>query len=123
VKTGITVDIKTAAARPAFTGTIAPFLMRTLTTGPVVGTVYEGFRVENVTVDATKLLRVSSIPGNKFVGNFPAGGGGVMTTRLKNVGSGSVWPVLRPGVNKFAVLAAQAGQAWEVSYFARFGGL
>ncbi len=73
-------------------------------------------------VDASMYFEMSSIPMQKFVQNINMGSG-TITNLLSKVQDGSVWPVLEPGDNEFAVSTDVGVQDWELTYFERFGGL
>ena len=69
-------------------------------------------------------FELSSIPMQKFVQNVNIGSG-IITNLLSDIHTqeGSLWPLLQPGENEFAVVTDQGVQDWELTYFERFGGL
>jgi hypothetical protein len=79
------------------------------------------FRVDG-SVSATKYLSVNTIPGQKYVQNVELGSG-LITNLLPKLESGYTWPTLKPGTNLVSVTTNGGQQDWELSYFARFGGL
>jgi Phage tail protein len=79
------------------------------------------FRVA-ASVDANKYFVMSSIPGQKYVQNV-AISGGVITNLLAKVQSGSKWPTLKLGNNKFSIVTNAGVQDWKLTYYPRYGGL
>jgi hypothetical protein len=80
------------------------------------------FEVEGVVIDSTQYLKVSSVPGAKRV-QVISTVDGVPTNILAKMTDASVWPKVKPGINVLSIAAAEAGQAWTMAYFNRFGGL
>lgn len=80
------------------------------------------FVVENVLVNTTKYFKLSSVRNAKRVQNISAIDGSP-TNLLAKLTNESVWPVIKPGENVFTLAASEAGQAWTLAYFNRFGGL
>lgn len=71
----------------------------------------------------TGILFMGSVPLNKYLrsGN-PANG--TFENRLYELQLGSIWPTLRPGDNDFAVMSGfSIGNAWELTYYPKYGGL
>lgn len=65
---------------------------------------------------------LNSLPGKKYVQNVDMNSG-VITNLLSSVGAGSVWPVLKPGLNQVIVNSDSATLDFTLTYFERFGGL
>jgi hypothetical protein len=65
---------------------------------------------------------MNSLPGAKYVQNVGIGSG-LITNLLAKVAGGSTWPTLQPGVNDFSVITDAGVQDWQLTYFARYGGL
>jgi hypothetical protein len=66
---------------------------------------------------------MNSIPGQKYAQNVDLNTG-VITNLLSKLQTGSKWPTLKPGGNKFAVITDSPGnQDWRLTYFERRGGL
>lgn len=83
------------------------------------------FVIDPITIDSAHFLRMASIPGEKRV-ELVTVSTGVGVSKLSAVQTGSKWPMLYPGINPFAVLAYDSellGQSWDLTYYARFGGL
>jgi len=77
------------------------------------------------TVDATKYFEMNSVPRNKYVQSVNINTAAI-TNLLTKVGLqiGSPWPVLQPGDNDISVITFEEGtQDFELSYYARYGGL
>lgn len=77
------------------------------------------------TVDANKYFEMSTVQMKKYFQSVNVSGGAI-TNLLSKVGTqqGSMWAKLRPGNNKLSVITFSAGtQDWELSYYARYGGL
>lgn len=75
-------------------------------------------------VTAGKYFEMNSATGQKYVQNVAVPSGAI-TNLLSKLTSDSVWPVLKPGANKFKVSGeASTGVVdWTLTYFERFGGL
>jgi hypothetical protein len=75
-------------------------------------------------VNLTKYLEMNSVPLQKFIQNIDLTTG-VITNLLSKVTirEGSGWPTLHPGETDFSVVTDVGMQDWELSYFARYGGL
>lgn len=69
------------------------------------------------------IFYMGSIPLKKYVrSGDPANG--TFTNRLYELELGSIWPLLYPGDNDFAVMNAyNVGVTWELSYYPKYGGL
>jgi hypothetical protein len=69
------------------------------------------------------ILYMGSIPTKKYLrSGDPANG--TFTNRLYELQPGSVWPVLAPGDNDFAVMNAyNVGVTWELSFYPKYAGL
>lgn len=65
---------------------------------------------------------MNSIPGSKYIRSVSLVTGAVENF-LNDLAADAVWPVLYPGENKLAVVTPVTGQNWELTYYARFGGL
>jgi predicted phage tail component-like protein len=77
------------------------------------------------TISATKYYVMSSLIGQKYVQNIELNTG-IITNLLSKIVDGSTWPTLKPGNNDFQVLSevpVSAIAQWELTYFARYGGL
>lgn len=79
------------------------------------------FTVE-ATVNPLLYFEMGSQPMQKFIQNVDMSSG-VITNLLDKMIDGSLWPVLKPGINAFYVITDQGVQDWELTYFERFGGL
>lgn len=69
------------------------------------------------------ILYLGSVPLNKYLrsGNPD---NGTFVNRLYELQLGSKWPILRPGNNDFALMSGfSAGNAWELIYYPKYGGL
>lgn len=106
--TGLTLDVESSAARGAYTGKIN------------VEFDNGSFNLTNITVDPTRKFELNSVPGSKYVRSIALPGGEI-TNLLGSVVGAYVWPKLVPGVNGFGVTGDLNGQAWTLSYFAKFG--
>lgn len=73
-------------------------------------------------LDSTNRWEMSSVPGEKYVRSVSITLG-TIRNYLNSVASDAIWPLLYPSENKLSVLTTVPGQDWELSYFARFGGL
>lgn len=71
---------------------------------------------------ATDRFEMSSIVGKKYVRSVSLTTG-LVTNELNNIAVDAEWPELYPTVNRVAVFTPVPDQNWELSYFARFGGL
>jgi len=76
------------------------------------------------TLPNPNIFEMNSKPLRKFVRTVEIDTG-IITNLLGSLepGYGSVWPILRPGDNLFAVMGSMVGDAWELKYFPKFGGL
>lgn len=77
------------------------------------------FLLTEVTIDGTQYFEMDTRPGSRYVQTVDDG----VTNLLVKLLAGSQWQMLEPGLNPFHVAASEAGQTWEMTYFARFGGL
>lgn len=77
------------------------------------------------TVDDTKYFEMSSVQMKKYAQNVNVSGGAITNLLSKiSVAQGSMWPTLKPGENEISVIThSAAAQDWELSYYARYGGL
>lgn len=73
-------------------------------------------------VSSSSIFQISSQSGNKYIQNVSLSSG-VITNLLSKMQSGSSWPVLQPGENKFAVITDKGTQDWQLTYYERRGGL
>lgn len=74
----------------------------------------------NITPDIR--WEMNSVPGSKYVRSVSLSLG-TISNYLNDISFDAVWPTLFPGVNKLAVITPVVGQNWELTYYARFGGL
>lgn len=115
VPTGFVLKVVSSVARPAYTGTI---ILAHKATDPSFTSLQF-----TATVDATMYAEVSTVPGQKYVRKVLVAGGAI-TSLLGSVVNPTTWQKLQPGTNLFYVYAASSpGQAWTMTYFARYGGL
>lgn len=112
VDSGFEIDIKSSSENPDYTGIIN--MVNTTDSAKV-------FSI-TATVDADEYVKISTVPGNRFVQSV-AIPSGTTTDLLKNLTDVSVWLALAPGQNIFNVHMGEADQEWTMRYFARFGGL
>ena len=76
------------------------------------------------TVDNLKYFEMSSVSMQKYVQNVNLLTGVIENLLSKtHVAEGSTWPMLQPGENEFFLITDQGTQDWELTYFARYGGL
>lgn len=84
------------------------------------------FQLYEFTIPPTRYFHLNSTPGSKFVRDVLISSL-TYTSLLWRVREDSPdWPVLKPGTNQFAVTTGgddEPGQSWELTYFAKFGGL
>lgn len=119
VDTGIHIFVDGSATLAAYTGSLD--VRAALGADPPDD--WDSLIINPVTVNAAYAFELNSIPGSKFVQKVAAGSRAFEANLLAFVGDAPVWPKLRPGANQFAIKATTPGQAWQMSYFARFGGL
>jgi Phage tail protein RIFT-related domain len=112
VETGFNLQITQAVGTPgtntiqiSLTGQYAPQVF------PTKGNLTSDIRWE-----------MSSIPGGKYIRSVSMVTGAVQNF-LNDLAADAMWPVLYPGPNKIAVVTPVVGQNWELTYYARFGGL
>lgn len=74
----------------------------------------------NLTPDI--LWEMNSTPGSKYVRSVSRSLGTIQNY-LNDISYDAVWPMLSPGRNDLSVITPVVGQNWELTYFARFGGL
>jgi hypothetical protein len=74
----------------------------------------------NITADIR--WEMNSVPGSKYVRSVSQSLG-TIANYLNDISYDAIWPTLFPGVNKLAVIAPLVNQNWELTYYARFGGL
>lgn len=75
--------------------------------------------------ETSVLVEMNSVPGSKYIRSINQTNG-VFINILDKVSSGSEWPLLQPGDNKFAVLAdgyTGLGYVWNLSFYQKFGGI
>lgn len=80
--------------------------------------------IEDV-VNAANYFEMNSVDMKKYSQSVNVSTG-VITNLLSKIGvqQGDMWPTLKPGQNELYVITDQDGvQDWELSYFARYGGL
>jgi hypothetical protein len=80
--------------------------------------------LNDISLDTSAFLRVSSVPGDKFIRRVVTEIS--YTDLLRNVSvTDLAWPLLTPGDNIFSfyTIGDNPHQLWTVTYFARFGGL
>jgi len=65
---------------------------------------------------------MSSVMGAKYIRSVSLTTGAVQNF-LNDLAVDATWPRLYPGINKIAVITPVVGQNWELSYYAKFGGL
>lgn len=114
VATGFELRIDKTDTNPAYTGDI-----EIVVKSPVDP---QTFEAANVTVDAAKYFKLSTVRNAKRVSSIGVATGDV-TNLLSSMSDLSVWPQLEPGENVVSVGALENGQAWKLAYFNRFGGL
>jgi hypothetical protein len=74
----------------------------------------------NIALQAGDVVKVSTVPGQKYVRLTRAG---VTTSILYALNPQSAWFNLQPGVNNFRVYAVGAGVPFDLMYYNRYGGL
>lgn len=114
VPTGFEVRIDGSTDLPAYTGDIT-----VVNKTPIEP---QMFQVIDVTINALKFFKLTSIRNQKRVANLSTAGG-VVTNLMAKMTDESVWPEIRMGENNFSVAAETPGQVWTLAYFNRFGGL
>lgn len=119
VDTGIHLFIDASATLGTYTGSID--IRAALGADPPDD--WDSLIIDPVTIDGAHSFELNAILGAKFVQKVAVGSRAFEANLLAYVDDAPVWPKLRPGANQFAVKAATPGQDWELSYFARFGGL
>jgi hypothetical protein len=110
IPTGFVLDVESSAGNTDYTGSI------TVTVDD------KEIGVTETTVDAGDLFRVSTVIGEKYIRNVTVPGG-VATSLLGVLLADITWIQLTPGVHEVSVEGTETGQTWELSYFARYGGL
>lgn len=71
----------------------------------------------------TGIFYLGSIPTKKYVRSANTTNG-TFLNRLNELQLGSIWPVLNPGDNDFAVMSAYSvGNPWELTFYPKYGGL
>jgi hypothetical protein len=73
------------------------------------------------TVAGSTYFEMSSVKGDKY--SRSVNSSGIVTNYLNSVAIDAVWPELLPSDNTLAIVTPVWSQAWELTYFARFGGL
>lgn len=88
-----------------------------------VGDPSSSFFKVTASVSSTLYFVMNSVPGSKYVQNVTLNTG-VITNLLSKMVVGSTWPELEPGKNNFSVITTSPDkQEWQLTYFARYGGL
>lgn len=114
IETGYELRIESSEIKPAYSGNINIWSTAFQEKQYVI--------LKNITIDDTKYFRFSSVRNAKRVSSV-AIADGVATNLLAKMSKASVWPVLKPGENLIAVVAAESGQNWTMVYYNKFGGL
>jgi hypothetical protein len=78
------------------------------------------FRVVPSAFSAAR-FQMDSRPRHKYVRDLNTADGDVLSL-IPYIASGSVWPLFRPGDNKFALITESGGESWFMTYYERFGG-
>jgi hypothetical protein len=116
VPCGFTVDVTLPSGGTVYTGEI-----RVASTKPATSL----FSVVG-TVDTTKSVEISTLPGNKYANQIPVSAG-VPSNILGAVAPGSIWLQIAKGVNLFQILINRTGSTtqlnWSLVYNALYGGL
>lgn len=112
--TGVNLKVESSDAQGAYTGELwlqfdSIFL--------------QSFLLDVVSIDQNNYFELNSVVGNKYVRSVPVADPSSYSNLLNHVTDTSIWPTLLPGTNEFSVTAAYPGQTWEMTYFARYGGL
>lgn len=117
VPSSVILRVDSSVARPSFTGTLNIFVQS--------GLQANSFSVDvDSPIDADWFFRMDSSPflGQKYIRRIKVSDG-TQQNLLGDMHAGSVWPLLRRGINVFEVFASSPGQDWSLEYYARFGGL
>lgn len=120
--TGLNLKVDSSEARGAYTGFITLLLQSDISPQALIK---QNFTVNDVTVDQTRHFELNTVPGEKYVRTL-TDGNPTPENLLGHVQDPFTWPLLQPrnsGNNELLVEAALPGQAWEISYFTRFGAL
>lgn len=114
VETGFVLKVESSFDVASYTGPLR------IIAQSVVSEVF----ITTVTVNSTNFFEMSSVRGRKYARSIRVSDH-LTTNRFAAVDTASKWPVLHPGNNNFAVVSqvGYEGQAWELTYFPRFGGL
>jgi hypothetical protein len=80
------------------------------------------FKVDPATVDGIRYFKLSTVTNAKRVSEVYKADG-TADNLLPAMTTDSVWPILKPGENRFKIAAAQPGLVWTMAYFNRYGGL
>jgi hypothetical protein len=78
--------------------------------------------VTTAIVNTTQYFELSSVPTRKYAQNVDMTSS-VITNRLSNIKTGSIWPIFQPGENEFSVVTNSNTEDWTLTYYERFGGL
>lgn len=78
--------------------------------------------VTGVSVNPSQSVEISSVQGDKFVRQMSLTGQAPQSL-LAQWANGSSWLTLTQGDNLFRFLSASPGLAWQLRYFAKYGGL
>lgn len=76
----------------------------------------------HVVTTVVGILKMNSIPLHKYIREVNAINGSYVNL-LSKLELGSVWPVLYPGNNPFAVMGPSVGNVWQLKYFPKYGGI
>lgn len=114
VPTGITLKVEASIAVDEYEG---PLRVISEASAPEI---FEAA----VQIDDNHYFEICSVQGSKYVRSVQVDTG-MITNRLPAKVIDSDWPKLYPGDNNFSVIPAvgSEGQAFTLTYFARFGGL
>lgn len=113
VDSGFVVDITLPTGGSAFSGEV-----RILNSTPNLKIAF----ISAVSVSSTVYFSMSSVQNDKYIRSYTLPGG-VPTSILGSLLTGSSWITLRKGTNKIQILTATAGLHWALSYYAKYGGL
>lgn len=133
VVTGVTTD-SSSPTTVTYTGNVPAWLVLKVTDGgagsptditvTIAGDIISYARINQAIVDADNYVELSSVPLSKYFREvFVAGGFLNILGKVSDDGAHSLWPVLAPGDNDLDVITDSAGHDWELTYYARFGGL
>lgn len=115
VPSGILLKVRSSTARPTFAGVL------TVVNTQLVAQTFTA----TATINSTQRYELSSHRGSRYVRSVNNSSSAI-TNLLRTTPNTIVWPELIYGDNTIGVFAPSsgtAGQAWELSYFERFGGI